>query len=52
MSFCGHISSCQAINAAATRDPSVDRAYLLLEATERGESMPEPVPCRGGRQNE
>jgi hypothetical protein len=49
---CGHISSHQAINDAASQDPGADRAYPLLKAPGQGDWMPRPIPGRGGRRNE
>jgi hypothetical protein len=51
MGSCGHILSRQAINAAASRDPGTDRAYLLLKALGQGNLMAGPVLGQGGRQN-
>jgi hypothetical protein len=48
---CGHISTRQAINVTVSRDPNVDRAYLLLKALGWDDWMPGPVLGQGGRQN-
>jgi hypothetical protein len=48
---CGHVLSCQAINASAFWDPDVVRAYLVLKTLGRITWTSRPIPGRGGRQN-
>jgi hypothetical protein len=44
MSTCGYALSCQTLNAAASQDPIIDKAYPMLKA-------PGLVLGRGGRWN-
>jgi hypothetical protein len=43
MSSCGHVLSCQAINATASRDLGTGRAYPVLKALGQGNWMPGPI---------
>jgi hypothetical protein len=49
---CGHVLSCQAVNAAASRDPGVGKAYPILKTPEWSDGMSGLVSGRGGRRAE
>jgi hypothetical protein len=48
---CGHVLSCQVINAAASEDPDAGRAYPELKGPGRIDLMPGPIVGQGGRRN-